>query len=75
MYLSDMQKKDIVSVTDGKNLGRIIDAEINEDGQIINFAVEKRRFFLRIFKNNPDVFISIKNIDRVGEDVILVKID
>ncbi len=65
MYLSDMQKKDIVSVTDGKNLGRIIDAEINEDGQIINFAVEKRRFFLRIFKNNPDVFISIKNIDRV----------
>lgn len=75
MYLSDMQKKDIVSVTDGKNLGRIIDAEINEDGQIINFAVEKRRLFLRIFKNNPDVFISIKNIDRVGEDVILVKID
>ncbi len=73
MFLSDLQSKDIVNFNDGKNLGRIIDVEINEDGQILNFVVEKRKFF-RFFSNNYEVKVSIRNIDTIGEDVIIVKI-
>ena len=44
--------------------------------QLVESAIDcASKIDLKETKNNPDVFISIKNIDRVGEDVILVKID
>ena len=73
MYISDLQKKDIVNVSDGQNLGRIIDIEISEEGQIINFVVEKRKL-LRSITNSADTNIAYKNVERIGEDVILVRI-
>ncbi len=69
--LSDLQRKDIVDIKDGKRLGRIIDAEINEQGFITNFYVEKRRFF-HFFNFKDDITINIKQIQKIGEDVILV---
>lgn len=72
MFLSDLQTKDIVNANDGKNLGKIVDVEINEDGQILNFLVEKRKFW-KFFSGNDEVNISIKNIDTIGEDVIIIK--
>ena len=30
MRLGDLQEKDIVNINDGKKVGRIIDAEVNE---------------------------------------------
>ena len=35
MYLSDLQTKDIVSMKDGSNLGKIIDAKIDDNGNIL----------------------------------------
>ena len=35
MRLSDLQAKMVVNVKDGKHLGTIIDAEVNETGQIL----------------------------------------
>ena len=72
MFLSDLQTKDIVNFSDGKNLGKIVDVEMNEDGQIINFVVEKRKFF-RIFSSEQEIRVSINNIDTIGEDVIIIK--
>ncbi|MBO5096053.1 MAG: YlmC/YmxH family sporulation protein [Bacilli bacterium] len=72
MFLSDLQTKDIVNANDGKNLGKIIDVEINEDGQILNFLVEKRKFW-KFFSGNDEVNVSIRNIDTIGEDVIIIK--
>lgn len=72
MYLSDLQSKDIVSSTEGKNLGRIVDVEIDEDGHILNFVVEKRRFF-RLFSHASEIKVSIKSVETVGQDVILIK--
>ena len=72
MFLSDLQTKDIVNANDGKNLGKIIDVEINEDGQILNFLVEKRKFW-KFFSGNDEVKVSIRNIDTIGEDVIIIK--
>lgn len=72
MFLSELQTKDIVNFNDGKNLGKIVDVEINQDGQIINFVVEKRKLF-RIFSGEQEIRVSIKNIDTIGEDVIIIK--
>jgi YlmC/YmxH family sporulation protein len=73
MEISEMQTKDIIDLDTGDNLGRIIDAEINEKGQIINFTAEPKHFFKRLFKSNQST-ILFTNIAKIGSDVILVNI-
>ena len=72
MRLSDLQQKDIVSINDGRRLGRIIDAEISEDGQIIRLIVEEKMHLRNIFNNSGEVSIYFANIKKIGNDVILV---
>lgn len=72
MYISDLQTKDIVNTDDGQNLGRIIDIEINSEGQIINLIVEKKKIWRSL--SSSDTSISFKKVSRIGEDVILVNL-
>lgn len=74
MRLSDLQSKMVVNIKDGKHLGTIIDAEVNEEGQILYFTVMNRRFFKRFFKSESEVNITIKQIVKIGTDVILVEL-
>lgn len=73
MRVSDLQIKDVVSVLDGKRLGRIVDIELDDKGLINYFVVEPRRFF-RFFGSNQEVNINMNQIKKIGEDVILVEI-
>lgn len=75
MRLSDLQNKEIVNVTDGKNIGNIIDVKINEEnGEIKSFIIEPNRNFFSFFNKNGDTEIKWESITKIGEDVILVKI-
>ena len=75
MKLSDLQEKDIVNVINGENLGRIIDAEINDSGMLNFFIVEKKRFFWQIFKGmQSDKKVDYNKIKKIGHDVILVEL-
>ena len=71
MNLSDLQRKDIVNINTGERLGRIIDAIMNESGLIEYINVMKRRLFF--FKSNEEKNVYIKNIKKIGMDVILVE--
>lgn len=74
MRISDLQNKDVVTIN-GKKIGKIIDAEINDEGIILYFVVEVPKFFRSLmvsFKENQVLFNQIK---KIGEDVILVEID
>lgn len=73
MRLSDLQDKDIVSISDGKKIGSIIDVNIDEKGLMKSLVVEENKFML--FNNKNETEISWKQIEKIGEDVILVKID
>lgn len=73
MRLSDLQDKDIVSISDGKKIGSIIDVNIDEKGIMKSLVVEENKFML--FNNKNETEISWKQIEKIGEDVILVKID
>lgn len=73
MRLSDLQDKDIVSISDGKKIGSIIDVNIDEKGIMKSLVVEENKFLL--FNNKNETEISWKQIEKIGEDVILVKID
>lgn len=73
MRLGELQRKDVVSILDGRRLGRISDVEINENGAILHFVVEFRRLF-RFFASNSETTITFEQIHKIGEDVILVNL-
>ena len=74
MRLSELQHKDVVNVMDGKKIGNIIDVSINSDGNMSGLIVEKTKFLISMFTNHNEVEISWKQIEKIGEDVILVRI-
>ena len=74
MHLSDLQTKDVVNINDGKRIGRIIDAVINDTGIIEYLSIEKRGSLNNLFNKDNETTITFKQIKRIGEDVILVDI-
>ena len=70
MKISELQRKDIVNVNDGKVIGRIIDAIINEeDGSFEGFVIEKSKYIRSLFST-----IKFSQIKKLGSDVILVEL-
>lgn len=74
MRLSDLQTKKIISISNGKNIGSIIDVIINKDGKIESLILESSK---SIFNLNKEIDGKIywNEIEKIGEDVILVKKD
>ena len=72
MRLSDLQNKSIVNLIDGKDIGNIIDLEINENGTALGLIVEKHRFLLSNLSSKKEFLIKWEHIEKIGEDVILV---
>ncbi len=73
MLLSDLQAKDIINIKDGNNLGRIIDAKIDNSGKIIYFVSEEKRLMKKVTRGGEATF-EFDKIKKIGEDVILVEI-
>ena len=74
MRLSDLQNKTIINLVDGKDIGNIIDLEINEDGTNKGLIVEKHKFLISSLSNKKEMLIKWEEIKKIGEDVILVSI-
>ena len=74
MRLSDLQSKVIVNINDGKKIGNIIDIDINKDGLSSGIIVEKSKFIISRFSSSGEVVVKWDQIERIGEDVILVNI-
>ena len=74
MRLSDLQNKDIINMNDGKKIGNIIDIVINKDGTSSGVIVEKSKFIISHFTSSGEIEIKWSQIEKIGEDVILVNI-
>lgn len=72
MRLSELQNKSIVNVTNGKMIGSIIDIDINDAGVSSGIIVEKTKFFISKFSSSGEFIIKWNQIEKIGEDVILV---
>lgn len=76
MRLSDLQNKDIVNTIDGRNVGNIIDVKIDQiNGAILSLVVEPNKKMISFMNRGVEEEISWKNIERIGEDVILVRLE
>lgn len=74
MRLSDLQKKNVIDIKSGKNIGIIVDANISQDGKIISLVVDSGGFFSK-FSSHNEFEIGFSQINKIGEDVILVSLD
>ena len=75
MRLSELQRKDIVNINDGRIIGRVIDADISEkDGSLICLVIEKSKYLRNFFSNESEVTIKFEQIKKLGSDVILIEI-
>ena len=64
---------DVVSINDGKNLGKVCDvAFFYPEGNVKGFFVTGSRGF---HFSKTDVFIPLRQIVKIGEDVILVNLN
>ena len=73
MRLSEIQNKDVINLNSGMKVGNIIDIKINsETGKIESFILEKKKFS-SIFNSNDEIEIYWTQINKIGEDVILVE--
>ncbi len=67
----ELKCKDVVNIVDGRNLGRANDIVFTyPHGCILGIAVPGKRGW-NCFKRN-DLFIPLKNIIKIGADVVLV---
>ena len=57
----------------GKNIGNIIDVKINEKGMIDALVIEQNRNMLSFLNREGEMYIDWKDIEKIGEDVILVR--
>lgn len=70
---NDLKKLDVISVTNGKNLGRVCDVIfLWRENKIKCFAVTGCKGFRF---NRQEVCVPVSDVIKIGEDVILIKTD
>ena len=74
MRLSELQNKDIVDMETGKVIGDIIDVLFDVNGNLESLIVEKKKFLVSMFSSKDEFEVKWNQVEKIGEDVILVKI-
>ena len=72
MRLSELQHKDIVDMS-GKKIGNIIDVKLDNSGKLISLVIEANKSLFRINNKDNETEIGWDRIQRIGEDVILIR--
>ncbi len=70
MYLSELQKKEIIDINSGKRVGIIIDVVVSLEGMIKSLIVEERK--LKRFTASEEKTVNWQQIVKIGDDIILI---
>ncbi len=70
MYLSELQKKEIIDINSGKRIGIIIDVVVSQEGTVKSLIVEERK--IKRFTANEERTINWQQIVKIGDDIILI---
>lgn len=74
MKFQELQKKDVVSINDGVKLGKIYDLEINvQSGAIEKVIIQENLKLSNLFSSTNCIELPFDCIDKIGEEVIIVK--
>ena len=68
--ISDLKKKRVVSVADGKDLGKVTDVNfLYPEGTIIGFILSDRKKFF----GGEKYLLKLSCVEKIGKDAILVR--
>ena len=70
MYLSELQKKEIIDINSGKRIGIILDVVVSQEGTVKSLIVEERK--IKRFTANEERTINWQQIVKIGDDIILI---
>lgn len=74
--LRDLQKKELVNISDGTKIGYADDVVIDaENAAVKSLVVFGRLRLFGLLGRQPDVVIRWENIEIIGEDAILVSVE
>lgn len=69
-----MKEKDVINLCNGKRLGYVSDAEIDiNTGRVIRIIVPRNGKCLSFGGGKNSITIPWQNIERIGDDAILVR--
>lgn len=71
---SDLSKKCVVNVADGKELGHVCDLIFNGCGTVLGLVVPGKKSILRSITSAENIYIPWNRIIKIGADVILVEL-
>ena len=73
---TDIHRKDVINITDGRRMGTVIDMEFTPDGHIRTVTVPGPFRLRDILKGERSgIVIPWEQVRSIGEDVILVEMD
>ena len=73
--IRELQKKEVINLSNGKRLGFVYDAEINpENGLVESLIVPCKSSFFRFFFKYEELIILFEQIKKIGDDIILVEL-
>ena len=77
MSLSELRTKDVVSIEDGKVLGKVMDIEFCvQSGCVEAIVVPGENKFINLLRGEKNgIVIPWQRIRRIGENVILVQLE
>lgn len=76
MKISDLQRREVINVVDGKRLGYAYDLELDlENGRIQSIIIPGSNRFFGFFGGLPEVIIPWRCIVKIGVDCILVRLE
>lgn len=71
---SDMARRQVINVADGRELGHVCDMIFNSCGGILGLVVPGKRSFFKSITAADNMFIPWNHIIKIGTDVILVEL-
>lgn len=75
MLLSELQNKTLISMNDGRNIGTIVDVKVDEvNGNILSLIIEQNKKGFSFTSKGNQEEIKWDNINKIGEDVILINV-
>lgn len=70
---SQLKQKDVISLTDGKNLGKVCDLTVSyPESNFLGITVTGCKGFRF---SRQEMFIPIRQVVKIGEDTVLVKLE
>ena len=73
---SDIRKKEVINIVNGRKMGTIVDMSFSADGRISSISVPGPFSISGILKpGKGDYVIPWEKIIKIGEDVILVQLE